>query len=61
MERRDRYLTAQVRRTIQHRELVTGVVGARLTVSTAPFGRTMWLTRDAGQGFGQGFAFAPSK
>ena len=61
MERRDRCLTARARRTRRHRELVTSVVGAKITVSTAPSGRTMRLTRDAGQGFGQGFAFSPSK
>jgi hypothetical protein len=30
---------------------------AGITVSMAPFGQTMWLTGDAGQGF----AFAPLK
>jgi len=61
MALRDRYLTVRARRTRGYREPVTGVVGAGITVSAAPFGWNMWLTRDAGQGFRQGFAFAPSK
>src|SRR5664279_6570937 len=40
-------LTARMRQTRRHRELVTGVVGVRTIVSTAPCGRTMRLTRDA--------------